>query len=77
MKHWDAKDWVAVTLAACLLFPFLALGITDVVSSFQGRSISTEQGNVEITKVIGDLMKVIAGGLIGWIAGRTNGNREG
>jgi hypothetical protein len=75
MKGWDSRDWVAFILAVCLLFPFLAAGIADVVISFRGSPLVDGQGYVEINKVLGDLMKVMAGGLIGFIAGRNNNGK--
>ena len=75
MKYWTAKDWVAAGLVLCLLIPFASLGISDVIATWSD-GVAESRHDIEIAKVIGDLMKVIAGGLIGWIAGRNgNGNK--
>ena len=69
MNKWTAREWVAILLAASVLLTLLG----NVVFA-----LMMQDHNDVSTAALADLLKVITGGLIGYIAGRNgNGNGKG
>jgi hypothetical protein len=61
MRNWDAKDWALFVLVLTIPLTLLLLTISAVVSQ--------ERMAPETANFIGDFLKVLAGGVIGIIAG--------
>jgi len=68
MRNWNAKDVVAVIMAMAIF-----VSLTGFIVS---RMLHPENVSIESASLVADLLKVISGGLIGWIAGRSGNNNK-
>jgi len=68
VKTWGAREWVAILLAVSVLAILSGTVLKGLLMS--------DRMPLESTEVVADTVKVIIGGLIGYIAGK-NGNDNG
>jgi len=69
VKTWGAREWVAILLAVSVLAILSGTVLKGLLMS--------DRMPLESTEVVADTVKVIIGGLIGYIAGKNGNDNNG